>query len=125
MSVRPTEFVKRFAERVRELNRRDVRAAGIAGSDSAEQSIDLFRRCPPDRAARIATHACEKYSGRVGRSAAAKRLDDDAVQLAVVAHIRHTGTGYDELMARGIARSDACDRVRQDVDRVLRRWRGA
>src|SRR5918996_4921458 len=97
------EFVTRFAERVREL----------------------FPRCPPDRAARIATHACQKYSGRVGRSAAAKRLDDYAVHLAVVAHVRHTETGYDRLMVRGIGRSDARDRVRLDVDRVLKRWRGA
>jgi hypothetical protein len=97
------DFVKRFAERVREL----------------------FPQCPPDRAARIATHACQKYSGRVGRSAAAKRLDDDAVHLAVVAHVRHTETGYDRLMVRGIGRSDARDRVRLDVDRVLKRWRGA
>lgn len=97
------EFVGRFADRIREL----------------------FPRCPPDRAARIATHACQKYSGRLGRSAAAKRLDEDAVQLAVAAHVRHTETGYDELMARGIERRDARDRVRPDVDRVLRQWRGA
>jgi hypothetical protein len=96
------EFVARFAQRIREL----------------------FPGCPPDRAEGIATHACHKYSGRVGRSAAAKRLDQEAVQLAVAAHVRHVETGYDALLARGTERGEARDRVRQDVERVLRKWRG-
>jgi hypothetical protein len=90
----------------------------------AQRIHDLFPGCPSDRAEAIATHACQKYSGRVGRSAAAKRLDEDAVQLAVAAHLRHAETGYDKLLARGIERWEARDRVRQDVDRVLKRWRG-
>lgn len=96
-----TEFVARFAARIRQL----------------------FPGCPPERPEHIASHACQKYSGRVGRSAAAKRLDEEAVQLAVVAHVRHDGTRYDELLARGVERRDARDRVRDDVDRVLSRWR--
>src|ERR1700752_3197390 len=36
---------------------------------------DLFPRCPPDERAVIAETACQKYSGRVGRSAAAKQLE--------------------------------------------------
>jgi hypothetical protein len=83
----------------------------------------LYPGCPPDRAQQIASHACQKHSGRVGRSAAAKRLDEQAVQLAVVAHVRHEETRYDELVARGVERWDARDRVREDVDRVLSRWR--
>lgn len=96
-----TEFVARFAERIRQL----------------------YPACPPDRADRIAAHACQKYSGRVGRSAAAKRLDGEAVQMAVAAHVRHAETRYDELLARGDERWDARDRVREQVDRVLARWR--
>ena len=38
----------------------------------------------------MAKHACEKYSGRVGRSAAAKSFDATAIDLAVKAHVRHT-----------------------------------
>src|SRR5881397_1635247 len=41
------EYVTRFAQRIREL----------------------FPGCPSDRAERIAVHACQKYSGRVGRAA--------------------------------------------------------
>src|SRR5262249_14366898 len=96
------EFVMRFARRIQ----------------------DMFPGCPADRANAIAAHACLKYSGRVGRSAAAKRLDEEAVQLAVAALVRHVGTGYDRLLARGMDRWDARERVSQDVDRVLRRWRG-
>jgi hypothetical protein len=95
------EFVRRFAACIRQL----------------------YPGCPPDRAQQIASHACQKYSGRVGRSAAAKRLDEQAVQLAVVAHVRHEETRYDELVARGVERWDARDRIREDVDRVLSRWR--
>jgi hypothetical protein len=83
-----------------------------------------FPGCPKDRPEVIARHACQKYSGRVGRSAAAKRLDEDAVQLAVAAHVRHAETRYDRLLARGLERWEARDRVRGDVDRVLSRWRG-
>jgi len=34
----------------------------------------LFPKCPRGREQEIAEHACRKYSGRVGRSAAAKGL---------------------------------------------------
>lgn len=97
------EFVARFASRIREL----------------------YPGCPGDRPDRIAEHACQKYSGRVGRSAAARRLDADAVELAVIAHVRHDETRYDELLAHGLERWAARDRVRADVDRVLARWRRA
>ncbi|MFW6042556.1 MAG: DUF2293 domain-containing protein, partial [Chloroflexota bacterium] len=66
-----------------------------------------FPRCPPGRETVIAEHACRKYSGRIGRSAAAKQLDQDAVRMAVVAHIRHAETEYDRLLARGCERWDA------------------
>jgi hypothetical protein len=93
-------FVARFAARVRET----------------------FPGCPPGRETAIAEHACEKYSGRVGRSAAARRFDDEAVRLAVAAHVRHHETPYDELLAAGEERPDARARVRRRVEDVLERW---
>lgn len=39
------------------------------------------------------------FNGGVGPTAAAKRLDEEAVRLAVVAHVRHMETGYDEILA--------------------------
>jgi hypothetical protein len=95
------EFVARFAARIRQL----------------------YPGCPPDRPEQIASHACQNYSGRVGRSAAAKGLDEEAVRLAIIAHVRHHETHYDGLLVRGVERRDARDRVREHVDHVLSRWR--
>ena len=97
------EYVEQFALRVREL----------------------FPRCPTGREVAIAEHACLKYSGRIGRTASAKDLDEQAVRLAVVAHIRHTETRYDGLMARGYDRWDARAQVQGEVDRILSEWEEA
>jgi hypothetical protein len=48
-----------------------------------------------------------KYSGRIGRAASAKSLNEDAIRLAVKAHVRHTETKYNELLANGYDRWDA------------------
>jgi hypothetical protein len=88
----------------------------------AERVRALFPRCPAGREQVIADHACRKYSGRVGRSASAKALDDEAVQSAVVAHVRHAETDYDKLLTQGLERSEARREVRESVDRVLGAW---
>jgi hypothetical protein len=82
----------------------------------------LFPGCPPDRETAIAEHACKKYSGRVGRSAAARSLDDEAVRMAVAAHVRHRETSYDEMLAGGEDRHEARARVWDAVEAVLERW---
>jgi hypothetical protein len=84
---------------------------------------ELYPGCPPGRETAIAEHACRKYSGRVGRSASAKELDETAVRLAVVAHIRHAETNYDDLLARGVPRGLARAEVEATIDQTLRRWR--
>lgn len=88
----------------------------------AERVRDLFPGCPAGREQVIAEHACLKYSGRVGRSAAAKNLDENAVRLAVIAHIRHAETDYDELLASGYDRQVARAQVKEAVDRILAQW---
>lgn len=95
-------YVDRFAQRVREL----------------------FPRCPSGIDVAIAEHACRKYSGRVGRSAAAKALDEAAVLLAVAAHVRHAHTDYDRLLDSGVERHEARGRVRATAEAVLAQWRG-
>jgi hypothetical protein len=82
----------------------------------------LFPNCPAGREQAIAEHACLKYSGRVGRSAAAKSLDEDAVRLAVIAHIRHAETAYDQLLAAGRDRHEARSEVEERVRSVLAAW---
>lgn len=73
----------------------------------------------------IAERACEKHSGRVGRSAAAKEFDAEAIALAVRAHVRHVFTGYDALLSRGTEREFARAAVRKDIDRIVETWSGA
>lgn len=94
------QYAERFAQRVREL----------------------FPACPKGRETSIAEHACRKYSGRVGRSASAKSLDESAVRLAVIAHIRHLETDYDRLLARGYGRREARQEVENAVGKILRSW---
>ena len=94
------QYVKHFAERVREC----------------------FPGCPHGREKEIAEHACLKYSGRVGRSVAAKSLDEEAVRLAVIAHIRHAETNYDELLAMGYERREARDQVNAKIGDILTNW---
>ena len=96
------EFIRNFASRIREL----------------------YQSIPKGREMIIAEHACQKFSGRVGRSAAAKAFDESAVDLAVIAHIRHTLTEYDELLSRDFDRYDARELVEDKVYGVLGKWRG-
>ena len=94
-------FVRQFAERIR----------------------SLYPGCPEEEALAVAARACEKHSGRVGRSAAAKDLAAEAVDLAVKAHIRHTHTKYDDLLASGWERAEARASTTSEVDQVVQRWR--
>jgi len=94
------EYIRRFADRVREV----------------------YPHCPSGREALIAEHACRKYSGRVGRSAAAKGLDEQAVRLAVTAHVRHTETNYDNLLLSGLEREEARSMVQTDVKLTIDAW---
>jgi hypothetical protein len=81
-----------------------------------------FPGCPDDRAKAIARHTATRASGRVGRSAAGRALDDEALRRAVIASIRHEDTSYDELLMSGIPRNLAREQIRDDIDRVLAAW---
>ena len=83
---------------------------------------EVYPHCPRRRWKIIAEHACRKYSGRVGRCAAAKQLDETAVRLAVAAHVRHVETNYDDLLVKCIERDKARRRVQAEVDDVLAKW---
>lgn len=106
---------QRQKEREAELDRSYVQ-------EFAKQIRKLFPNCPAGREVEIAEHACRKYSDRIGRSAAAKRFDEDAVSLAVAAHIRHRETNYDQLLARGTDRAGARAFVKDQVSDILQRW---
>ena len=89
----------------------------------AAEIVRLFPGCPPARAQSIAGHASVRGSGRVGRSAAGRALEPDALELAVAAAVRHEDTRYDELLMSGLARELARAQVRDEVLRVLDGWR--
>jgi hypothetical protein len=81
-----------------------------------------FPGCPPEEVEQIAVWACEKHSGRVGRSAAAKALAPEPLRLAVIAHIRHQHTPYDSLLMRYGDRQLARQEVWMKIQAVLQRW---
>jgi hypothetical protein len=88
----------------------------------AQRIRELFSGCPAGAELTIARHACRRHSGRVGRTAAARELDEQALRLAVVAHIRHAHTSYDNLLLRGHDRADAREQVRGEVSRIMDVW---
>jgi hypothetical protein len=106
---------QRAAERRAELDEAYVR-------HFAAQVWILYPNCPPGREHEIAEHACLKYSGRVGRSAAAKALDEAAIRAAVTAHVRHAETPYDTLLGKGWDRFDARQEVAGQSAAVLASW---
>jgi len=57
-------------------------------------------------------------------AAAAKALDEHAVRLAVVAHVRHAKTQYDSLLMSGWERVEARLSVEEAVLSVLAKWQG-
>jgi len=83
----------------------------------------LFPGCPPKGAQTIAEHTARWGSGRVGRTAAGQSLEEEALTLAVVAHIRPRYGNYDELPMSGYERSEVRAEIHDEVDRVLDRWR--
>jgi hypothetical protein len=91
----------------------------------AEKLRALFPGCPAAEATHIAAWTCRKHSGRVGRSAAAKEFDPQALRLAVIAHIRHEHTRYDELLMKHGDRQLARAEVRGEIDRILATWESA
>jgi hypothetical protein len=88
----------------------------------ANRIRELYPKCPDDREKEIAEHACQKYSGRVGRTAAAKTFDETTVKLAIIAHIRHALTNYDELLSKGYERFEAREAVNEKVFNILAVW---
>jgi len=89
----------------------------------AKEITRLFPRCPEDRAVAIARHAGTRGSGRVGRSAAGRALDERKTTLAVIASLRHEDTDYDAMLMSGVDRAVARERIRADIDRLLEDWR--
>ncbi len=88
----------------------------------AVKILELFPRCPPEEARIIAEHAAQRGSGRIGRTAAGRRLEEESVRLAVVASVRHRHTPYDEILMQSADRPWARAKVQDEIDEILRAW---
>ncbi|MGW7416429.1 DUF2293 domain-containing protein [Streptomyces sp. NPDC054863] len=111
----------RARRRARDADRRAVEDTRFTAAFT-EAVRTLFPGCPPERARAIAAHASVRGSGRVGRSAAGRALDEGAVTAAVRASVRHDDTPYDALLMAGAARREARTRVAEAIEAVLEVW---
>ena len=133
MLVEETALQRAQAECAADVARREAaRARRWPRKERAEQEylvrftervLELFPGCPRAEAEAIAQRACAKSSGRVGRSAAAKTFAEEAVMLAVRAHIRHHYTGYEDLLAQGLEPFEARPLVAAQMEAQLAEWR--
>jgi len=111
----------RVRRRTRDASRRADQDRDLQAR-MAEGIRRLFPGCPPERAEEIAAHAGARGSGRIGRTLAGRTLDPRAIELAVVASVRHRDTRYDELLMSGVDRDIARDLVREHVAETLDAW---
>jgi hypothetical protein len=90
----------------------------------AVRLLNVFPRCPQAEAKSIAEHTAARGSGRVGRTAAGRDLEEGALTAAVAAAIRHNHTNYDALLASGPDRALARQQVADRLHAILTMWRG-
>lgn len=88
-----------------------------------ERIGELFPGCPAEEVAVIAEHTAVRGSGRVGRTEAGRSLEEHALTAAVIASIRHRHTSYDNLLAGGVPRVIARQRIADRIDKILDTWR--
>lgn len=123
-----TECLADADSRARRNERAAERRAQLDVAFVAEFARAIRQRypsCPEGREITIAEFACLKHSGRVGRSSGAKAFDEEAIDLAVAAHVRHEETEYDTLLSQGWERHEARRTTRGALDAVLERWRSS
>ncbi|MGW2813041.1 DUF2293 domain-containing protein [Streptomyces sp. NPDC001415] len=114
----------RARRRARDAERRAAQDVRFTAALTAE-ILRLFPCCPAERARDIAEHTSVRGSGRVGRSAAGRALDEFAVTAAVRASVRHLDTEYDALLMARVPHNRARARVAAAIDAVLASWAAA
>jgi len=111
----------REVRRVRDALRRMDEDVELARAMQAKL-MEMFPACPAKDAESIARHTSERSSGRVGRSAAGRNLNEEALRLAAIAYIRHRHTNYDRLLMQGLGRTSARQEVRDKIEDIVERW---
>ncbi|KAF2246303.1 hypothetical protein BU26DRAFT_507903 [Trematosphaeria pertusa] len=79
-----------------------------------------FPLIPKDDREAVLKHGFRKYSGRVGRTG--QIPIPRKVLYAVIAHIRHKHTRYDEMLNEGMDRDAARKAIQGKVQAMLRKW---
>ena len=82
----------------------------------------IFPQAPAKEIEAAVKRAYLKSSGRVGRTSSLTA--EQKATLAMIAHIRHSKTFYDQLLRTGVGRSEARERVEQYVTQAVNMWRG-
>jgi len=113
---------KRMARREREAMRHAEQDEKLV-AEMAQSIRRIYPGCPAEESEKIARHTALRGSGRVGRSAAGRSLEEQAIELAVAAWIRHQWTEYDELLCSGYERLDARDLIRHKAQEIISRWK--
>lgn len=111
----------REARRVRDEERR-LREDQVLAREMEARLKEMFPGCPSGEAKAIAQHASIRGSGRVGRSAAGRNLEEDALRLAAIAFVRHRHTTYDDLLMNGMDRTSARQSVWDKIEETLQHW---
>jgi hypothetical protein len=111
----------REARRIRDEERR-LREDEVLARDMEGRLKEIFPGCPSGEAKAIAQHASIRGSGRVGRSAAGRNLEEEALRLAAIAFIRHRYTTYDDLLMNGMDRAAARQFVWDKIEETLQHW---
>ena len=96
---------------------------GIYIEAFAKAIRQAYPNCPVNREVEIANHACEKHSGRVGRTASAKQFDKNMIDRAVEAHIRHKETNYDNQFGQGKRKREIRSNLKFDIVVIMQKWR--
>jgi hypothetical protein len=91
---------------------------------ATERQKDLRRRLRP-RAPRIPLLDAEAVLEAAGAKHFKALPPHVALDLALVAHVRHQHSGYDRLLAEGLDRDAARYMVKDDMEEVLRAWGAA
>ncbi|MBT3191246.1 MAG: DUF2293 domain-containing protein [Verrucomicrobia bacterium] len=117
-----TDADRRAAQRARGAVQREREDEKLV-AEMSETILEQYPGCPAGEAREIASHTARRGRGRVGRSAAGRELQTEAVRLAVVAHIRHAHTPYDELLMRGVERDAARRSIASEIKGVVATWR--
>lgn len=98
------------------VRKRDLSLIETAATELDKQFPDL----PEKEKAVVLKHGFRKHSGRVGRTSTLSM--PRKILLAVIAHVRHRHTQYDDLLTRGVDRTDARKAANRKIGSIMRGW---